>query len=126
MLRGIALASLLAVASLPGFAATWIGFLVNSSCFQDMQGNRNPRNTDWYVNTDVNYEIRYCTPSAKTKSFGFVDGDGLFYKLDAASSAQAAELVKRMGKLHELPVTVTGRVTKDTMHLQSVALRQNR
>jgi hypothetical protein len=123
MFRGILFSSLLCLASVSGFAHTWAGYLVKSSCFQNEQQNRNSTNTEYYVNTDVMFEIRYCAPSVRTSEFGFVDANGIFYKLDPASNAQAAALVRRTGKMRGLPVTVNGEVEGKVLHIQSVGLR---
>jgi len=123
MFRGLIFTSLLCLVSAPGFAHTWAGYLVKSSCFRSEQRNRNATNTEYYVNSDVMYEIRYCAPSVKTSSFGFVDANGIFYKLDPASNARAAALVRRTGKRRGLPVTVSGEVQGKFLHLQSVRMR---
>lgn len=118
----IVCAGLLIVASAPAFAAhSWSGYLVNSDCYAARLRNVNPWDTDTYVNRDKDADLRYCAPSAKTKSFTLVDHDGLDYKLDAAGDAKAAELVRQTGKKNYLEVTVSGELNKQQIEVISIS-----
>jgi len=116
------------LAAAPAFAAqhaqnhTWSGFLVNSSCYEALERNTDPWDTSTFVDRDRDWEIRYCSPDVKTKSFTLVDHDGLSHKLDPAGNAKAAEAVRQTGKKAPMEVKVAGEQDKDTIHVDSISL----
>jgi len=123
MIGGVAIC----LAAAPAFAAqhaqnhTWSGFLVNSSCYEALERNTDPWDTSTYVDRDRDWEVRYCSPDAKTKSFTLVDHDGLSYKLDSAGNAKAAEVVRQTGKKVPMEVKVAGEQDKDTIQVDSIS-----
>jgi hypothetical protein len=50
------------------------------------------------VDRDKNLEIRYCSPSTKTKFFEVIQPDGMSFNFDSAGNAKAVELVRKTGK----------------------------
>lgn len=102
------------------FAGTWVGRLVDTNCYENVKRNVNPRDTLTYVDRDGNFEIRYCSPKAKTKSFTLVEPDSQYFRLDPAGNAQAADLLQKTGQRNGLYVTVTGELTKNTIQVQSI------
>jgi len=104
-----------------GFAGTWTGYLVNGNCYASMERNKNPSDTESYVDRDRGFEIRYCSPNAKTKAFTLVLDDGETLKLDTAGNAKAEELVKNTGKKRYFRVEVTGVQTKDTVKVDTIS-----
>jgi len=112
------LATLLMLASTLGFAESWSGLLVDSKCYANEQTNVNKDATT--VDRDMNAEIRYCAPDAKTKSFGVVLLDWDSLKFDSAGNAKAAELVRSDGKRSVLDITVTGTQKKDGIGVSSL------
>lgn len=107
-------------ASVLSFAASWSGSLVDAHCYQTEQRNKNPLDTETYVDRDWGYIIHYCSPTAKTKSFAVVDPYGESLDLDAAGNTKAADLVPKTGKKTRMYVTVTGQLTKNTISVASI------
>jgi hypothetical protein len=102
------------------FAGTWFGRLVDTKCYENEERNINPRDT-LFVDRDQNREIRYCSPKAKTKSFTVVEPSGEYFRLDSAGNAQAADLLQRTGQRNGLYVTVIGKLSKNTIDVDSIA-----
>jgi hypothetical protein len=116
------LAVLLGLSSGLSFAGTWSGVLVDSKCYDAEERNVNPTDTLTSVDRDGNLEIRYCSPSAKTKSFAVVRSDGPSLHLDSAGNAKAAELVPKTRKKSRLAVAVIGEISGDTIKVDSIAI----
>jgi hypothetical protein len=116
---------LLCLVSVLGLAETWSGFLVNSSCYESLESNHNPNDTETYVDRDRGAEVRYCAPSTKTKSFAVVEQDGESFTLDPAGNVQAAALVRQTGKKQLWPVNVTGQRQKGQVKVSSISLTAN-
>ena len=72
----VRLTALLCLVSALGFANNWSGVLVDSKCYASEESNVNPGDTDTYVDRDRNFELRYCHPTARTKSFAIVQESG--------------------------------------------------
>jgi hypothetical protein len=115
------LAALLCLPPALSFAGSWSGALVDSKCYDAEERNVNPTDTLTNVDRDGNREIRYCSPSAKTRSFTLVQSDGPSLKLDDAGNARAAELVRKAGKKSLRIVAVTGEMERNTIKVDSIA-----
>jgi hypothetical protein len=115
------LAVLLFVASAPGFAGTWSGSLVDSTCFAALERNLNPDDTLTAVDRDQNEEIRYSSPRSKTKSFAIIEADGLSFVLDSSGNAKAAAFVRSAGKKPRIAVVVTGESKNRTITVDSIS-----
>ena len=107
-----------------GFAGSWSGFLVNENCYSSMERNKNPNDTEGYVDRDRGFEIRYCSPNAKTKAFALVLDDGETLKLDSGGNAKVEELVKNAGKKRYFPVDVTGEQAKEIVRVETISARK--
>lgn len=118
----IRLAALFCLASALSFAESWSGVLVDSRCYDSMQRNVNPTDTLTNVDRDMNQQIRYCSPNAKSKSFAVVLPEGMSFRLDSAGNAEAAQLVRKAGKKSRFVVAVTGTITKGTVKVDSILL----
>ena len=118
----IRLAALFCLASALSFAESWSGVLVDSRCYDSMQRNVNPTDTLTNVDRDMNQQIRYCSPNARTKSFAVVLPEGMSFRLDSAGNAEAAQLVRKAGKKSRFVVAVTGTITKGTVKVDSILL----
>jgi len=116
------LAALFSLASTLSFAASWSGWLVDSKCYASLERNKNPTDTSSYVDRNQGDEIRYCRPTAKTKSFAVVDQNGLSFNLDGSGNAKAAELVRSGGKKSVGEVAVTGEMTGNTLKVDSISI----
>ena len=116
------LAVSLCLTSRLSFGGTWPGVLVDSKCFDAEERNVNPTDTLTSVDRDKNLEIRYCSPSAKTKSFAIVQSDGPSLKFDSAGNAKAAELVQKTGKKSRPAVIVTGEMKNNTIQVDSISI----
>ena len=103
------------------FAGSWRGALVDSRCFESEEQNVNPGDTLSYVNRDRNWEIRFCAPRVKSKSFAFVDRDGLSFRLDPEGNRKAAELVRKTGKKDLFLVVVNGEKSGGKLRVDSIA-----
>src|SRR5215469_6144 len=114
-------AAAICLAAAPAFATqakqqhTWSGFLVDSGCYEALERNTNPWDTSTYVDRDRSWEVRSCSPSAKTKSFTLVDRDGLSHKLDAEGSTKAADFVRSNGKQEPMAVRLSGKQSDKTI-----------
>jgi hypothetical protein len=115
-------AALLSLSCVLSFGATWSGVLVDSKCYDAAERNVNPTDTLTNVDRDGNREVRYCSPSARTKSFAVVQSDGPSLKLDSAGNAKAAELVRNIGKKSPLAVAITGEIKRDTIKVDSISI----
>ena len=122
MRRIFQLAVLLGLASSPALAANWSGPLVDSKCFEARQRNRNPFETH-PASTDVGEAIRYCSPKAKTKSFGVVQPDGTVLKLDSGGNEKARQLILKAGKA-PYKVEVAGEKAKNTIKVDTISVAQ--
>lgn len=113
---------LLAVAAPLCTAETWTGHLVDSRCYQNLEENHSPSDTETNVDRDRDMEIRYCRPKLKTKAFALVDFNGQSVKLDPTGNAKAAELVRSAPTgTKQFYVTATGELNKDTLKLNSIS-----
>lgn len=124
--RTIALAALACLTAAPGFAQSVTGFLVDSNCYESVERNVDPWETNPYVDRDRDWEVRFCSPNRKTKSFSLVNHDGLSFKLDAAGNTKAAELVGSTRKKSLLEVSVTGEINKGGIKVSSIAIAEKR
>ena len=115
------LAALLAFSSAVTFAATWSGPLVDSKCYAAEERNVNPTDTETFVDRDGGNEIRYCSPTHKTKTFALVARDGRELNLDSAGNTQASELVRNVNKRRWLEVAVSGEMSGDTIKVDSIS-----
>jgi hypothetical protein len=115
-------AILLLLASGPGFAASWSGYLVDSKCYGAQERNVYPWDTMPHVDSDMDYQIRYCVPKAKTKDFAVVTADWTRLKFDPAGNAKAATIVGKIGKKPFLRVDVDGELNKGVITVQSISV----
>lgn len=116
----IPLALLFSLSVLSCFSETWSGMLVNAKCYAAEQRNVNPLDTETAVDTDKGFEIRYCTPKPKTKSFAIVRPDGRALRFDSAGDAKAAAYVQSAGKQRLYEVTVTGEMSGKRIQVASI------
>lgn len=121
-LRMGGLSILMCLMAAPGYAQNTTGFLVDSNCYESLERNVSPWDTNPYVDRDRDWEIRYCAPNGKTKSFTLVNHDGLSFKLDPAGNAKAAELLRGTRKKSLLEVTVTGEKNKNAIRVSSISV----
>jgi len=121
-MRMIAVATLIGLIAAPEFAQNTTGFLVDSKCYEAVERNVSPWDTNPYVDRDRDWEVRFCSPNRKTKSFTLVNHDGLSFKLDPAGNAKAAELLGSIRKKFPLEVSVTGELSKDAVKVDSISI----
>jgi hypothetical protein len=120
------IAVLLAFSAAFGFAEQRSGSLVDSKCYASEERNVNPTDTLTSVDRDGNREIRFCSPSAKTKSFALVHFDGRTVNLDSAGNAKASELVRinRLRTNHKTRpffVTISGEMVGEAFRVDSIS-----
>ena len=125
-LKTIAVATLACLTPALGFAQSTTGFLVDSNCYDSVERNVDPWDTNTYVDRDRDWEVRLCSPNRKTKSFTLVNHDGLSFKLDPAGNAKAAELLGSIRKKSLLEVSVTGEMNKGGIKVSSIAIAEKR
>jgi hypothetical protein len=114
-------AALSFLASGLSFAGSWRGALVDSRCFESEEHNVNPGDTLANVDRDRNWEIRFCAPRVKSKSFALVDRDGRSFQLDPEGNRKAAELVRKTGKKDLFLVVVNGEKSGHKLMVDSIA-----
>jgi hypothetical protein len=106
------------------FAGTWQGALVDGKCYDSEERNVGPNDTETSVDHDKGWEIRHCSPKAKTTAFEFVrQEDGQSFRLDSEGNAKAAELVRKAGKKRGFTVTLSGEISGSTIKVDSVVAR---
>jgi hypothetical protein len=113
-------ATLLLCASALGFAGSWSGFLVDSRCYASRQNNVS-RNTTT-VTRDMDMDIRFCSPGAKTREFAVVLNDWQSLKFDPAGNERASELVQRAPKRSVFRIAVSGVLNKKTLKVGSISV----
>jgi hypothetical protein len=113
--------ALLALSVALGFAESWSGSLVDSKCYASRERNVNPTDTLTNVDRDGNEEIRFCSPSSKTRSFAVVKSDGRGLNLDSAGNAKAAELVRTSRKRRPFSVAITGEMVGEAIRVDSIS-----
>jgi hypothetical protein len=109
---------LVGLASEPAFAGTWSGALVDAKCFESAQGNHNV--SDSPALQDVGFEVRLCSPKAKTRSFEIVQPYGAKLTLDSKGNELASQLVEQGLKKSPWYVTVTGDLKKQAIAVNSI------
>ena len=110
------------LAAATALAGSWTGYLVDSRCYAAEERNVNPGDTEAHIDRDMDYEIRYCSPTPKTKAFAIVDREWNRSDLDAGGNAKAADLVWRIGKKRETTVDVRGQLSGGTIVVDSISL----
>ena len=106
-----------------GAAASWSGPLVDSKCYDAILRNVRPTDTLTLVDRDLGSAIRYCAPTAKTKSFAVVLEDWTSLKFDpAGNSRAAAELVRHSAGKRVPVVSVSGERNKNTVKVDSISV----
>ena len=95
---------------------------MDSKCYDAEERNVNPTDTLTNVDRDKNLEVRYCSPSARTKSFAVVDSDGRSFKFDTAGNAKAPALIGKSGKKSHVVVAVTGEMNQNTIQVDSISV----
>ena len=118
MMRSAALFSLSTALCL---ANSWSGHLVDSKCYAAEERNVNPTDTEIYVDRDRNFEIHFCSPRPKTKSFAVVQSDGESIELDSAGNAKASEIVRNAGKRRPFAVAITGEMVGKAIKVDSIS-----
>ena len=110
--------------SLPtrSFADSWSGALVDAKCFAFEERNVNPTDTMTSVDRDFAGELRYCSPSTKTKAFSLVERDGTTFRLDAEGNAKALDILAKSGKKDLTIVVVTGEREKNIIKVTAMAM----
>lgn len=120
------IAALLGLSVTLGFAENWSGSLVDSRCYASRERNVNPTDTLTNVDRDGNEEIRFCSPSPRTKLFALVLYDGRIFHLDSAGNAKASELVRSSRKRRSpLSVAITGEMVEEAIRVDSISAPPN-
>ena|SRR5579862_3468655 len=94
--------SLLCLSSALCFAESISGVLVDSKCYAAEERNVNPTDTETYVDRDGNFEIRYCHPREKTKSFTVVPPDGQSFELVPPEMQKRPNWSGKPAKSHDM------------------------
>ena len=121
MASTLRIAALLALSAAFGFAEEWSGSLVDSKCYASEERNVNPTDTLTNVDRDGNREIRFCSPSSKTKSFALVHFDGRTVNLDSAGNAKASDLVRTYRKRRPISVAISGEMVGEAFRVDSIS-----
>ncbi len=108
------------LASAAAWAGSWTGVLVGSKCYANEQRNVNPTDTSM-ADRDMDWDVRSCSPSAKTKAFAVVLQDWSSLQFDSAGDVMSAALLRKAGRKTYFSVVVTGQRTRDTIDVKSIA-----
>jgi hypothetical protein len=118
----IVLATLLCISHPVCLAGSWPGYLVDSKCYEAVERNVSPFENGSDVGRDRSFQARYCHPNGKTKTFVFMQQDGLDFQLDDAGNAKAAELVRSVGKKAAASLlTITGEKRGRLIQVKSIS-----
>ena len=120
------LAALLGIASASCFAGRWSGALVDAKCYAAEERNVNPTDTEANVDRDRSSEIRYCAPSAETKSFALILSDSQSIPLDSAGNQKATELIRGARKKAALAVMIMGQSNGRVLQVDSIVAAPER
>ena len=104
----------------PAFAGDWTGFLVDSGCYAALERNVNPGDANPHLDSDMNYEIRYCSPGPKTRNFALVRSDWNSISFDDAGNAKAGRLMQGGGKRHFFWVAVHGEPDRNRIRVDTI------
>ncbi len=104
------------------FADSWLGVLVDAKCFAFEERNVGPTDTMTFVDRNLARELRYCSPSTKTKTFSIVERDGTTLRLNAEGNDKALDLLARSEKKDPLIVVVTGERDKNIIKVTSISV----
>lgn len=116
-------AILLCLGCAPCLAGSWPGYLVDSKCYEAIARNVSPTNNGSDVGRDRSFQARYCHPTGKTKTFVFMQQDGLDFRLDDAGNAKAAELVRDVGKkAASSSLNIAGEKSGNLIRVTSISL----
>ncbi|MGO9272996.1 MAG: hypothetical protein ACLQOO_22635 [Terriglobia bacterium] len=74
------------------------------------------------VKADPDAHTRACALQCQKSGFGILTPDGTFLKLDAQGNQQAVQLLSKSRKADHLRANVKGKVTGDTIEVQSISL----
>jgi hypothetical protein len=105
-----------------GYTQGWPGYLVDARCYESQEENVN--HTQNGTDRNISFEISFCHPTAKTRSFVFIQQDGNRFHLDPAGNAKAAELVR--ANVHEARglLGVSGTKNEGTIHVTAISPRR--
>lgn len=120
MKRSLFLPILLCLLSVPVFADNWTGYLVDAKCYASEERNVSPFDTNIDTDRDRGFEVYFCRPTPKTKTFTIVDDDGRSIDLDASGNAKAADLVRQAPAKSVIAVTVAGQTHGKTVSVDSI------
>ncbi len=74
------------------------------------------------VKADPDAHTRACALQCQKSGFGIITPDGKFLKFDAKGNTQAVQLLSKSAKTDHLRADVTGKVTGETIAVQSLSL----
>jgi hypothetical protein len=103
-------------------AENWTGALVDAKCYDLLESNHSPKDTEMAVDRDRDAEIRYCRPGAKTRVFELVNHDGINFHLDAAGNTKAVDLVRANPKQKRYEVKIAATQNRSTLAVETLSL----
>jgi len=103
-------------------AENWSGFLVDSRCYASEERNVNAADTQPHVDSDMNWQVRFCAAGTKTRDYAVVPEDWQSLKFDPAGNARAHELVRQLARKHLLRVVVSGDRNRKTIQVRSISV----
>jgi hypothetical protein len=115
------LAALLCLSRTLCLAGSWPGYLVDSKCYEAVERNVGPFENGSDVGRDRSFQARYCHPRGKTRTFVFMQQNGLDFRLDDAGNAKAAEFVRKVGKRAASLLTITGEKSGRFIQVTSIS-----
>lgn len=95
-----------ALLSLPVFAETWSGTLVDVMC----------------KDKDIAAHTKKCALGCAKSGFGLVTSEGKFVKFDEAGNAKALAALKAADKEKDLKAKVDGTLDGDTVQVSSISI----
>jgi hypothetical protein len=100
-----------------GYTQGWPGYLVDARCYASEEENVN--HTQNGTDRNVGFEISFCHPTAKTRSFVFIQQDGNRFHLDSVGNVKAAQFVRANVREARGLVGISGTKTEGTIRVTS-------
>lgn len=115
---------LLVLSSSYVLAGDWSGTLVDSACYSEIEKNVNPTDPLTNVDRDVHSELRYCRPTARTRTFALVEPYGPVLEFDSTGDSKAAALIQHAGKEPVYRAVVSGQLHGDKVTVEAISLAE--
>jgi len=99
-------------------AHEWSGYLVDSGCWASRQNNVSTVSTN--VDRDMEMDLRFCSPTIRTRQFAVLLRDWQSVNLDPATNEKATYLARKASRPRVLFVSMNGALNGKAIHAGSI------